>query len=167
MWGCFCCCCCKNGSQTSVSQCSNNSSTKDDDEKSVVIYEATLISQPASFARSSSPTFESFSSGCFDPNLSIASESIAEVSESGSETTESEKSENTVIFKEVGTPQSAPAELIFHQDIDLNSKVHHQSLSGKLCTTMYRQTYPFVFSTAAARKIHLLLRRHSFVFERP
>ena len=167
MWGSFCCCCCcKNGSSSS------SSGTKDD-EKSVVIYEATLISLPPSIEDppSSSPTFESFSSIGFDPSLSIASESIAEVSEA-SESESSEKSENTVIFNAFNDDVGTAAELIFqYQNIDrdyYNSEVHQSSReSGKLCseTTMYRETYPFVFSTVVARKIHLPFR-HSFVSSR-
>ena len=130
MWGSFCCCCScfKNGSS------SNSFGTKDD-EKSVVIYEATLISSLPEDPPSSSPTFESFSSVGFDPSLSIASESIAEVSENESES--SEKSENTVIFNAFKDHDvSDAAELIFqYQNIDRDyhsSREVHQSWSGKL-----------------------------------
>ena len=130
MWGSFCCCCScfKNGS-------SSNSFDTKDDEKSVVIYEATLISSLPEDPPSSSPTFESFSSVGFDPSLSIASESIVEVSENESES--SEKSENTVIFNAFKDHDvSDAAELIFqYQNIDrdyLSSREVHQSWSGKL-----------------------------------
>ena len=138
MWGSFCCCCScfKNGS-------SSNSFDTKDDEKSVVIYEATLISLPPSIEDppSSSPTFESFSSIGFDPSLSIASESIAEVSE-GSEISESsEKSENTVIFNAFNDDVGTAAELIFQYqniDRDYHSEVHQSSReSGKLCSADY------------------------------
>ena len=129
MWGSFCCCCScfKNGSS------SNSFGTKDD-EKSVVIYEATLISSLPEDPPSSSPTFESFSSVGFDPSLSIASESIVEVSENESES--SEKSENTVIFNAFKDHDvSDAAELIFQYqniDRDYHSREVHQSWSGKL-----------------------------------
>ena len=142
MWRtCFCCCCYKKSSQSISLEPESNS-----DEKSVVIYEATLI--PTDLE---TPKIErSLSSSGFDPNYSIASESIAEVSEDefdSSNSEYSEKSEKTVIPLEEWKTDS---ELIFDSGggepkIDSpairESKVHHQSSVGK----MYRETYPFVF----------------------
>ena len=147
MWRtCFCCCCYKSSSSQSISLEPESNS----DTKSVVIYEATLIPTDLEGPKID----QSLSSSGFDPAYSIASESIAEVSEDEFDSSHSElsnesnisdnseKSEKTVIpFEEWKTDP----ELIFDGKIDSTaigeSKVHHQSSFGK----MYRETYPFVF----------------------